>query len=178
MLKRNFKFSGPNEAWVGDITCIPTGEGWPCDCQGSVPEKGGWVAFGDRIDTGLTLAALEMAVRNQKPKPDLIFHSDRSLQYASTAYRQALEYYEFRQSMSRKGDPYDNAVAENFFSCLKCECVYLHFPTRNAAKTSAFRYIEAFYNSVRPHSGIGWLAPNTFERLLLVRSALHLHNIA
>ena len=65
--------------------------------------------------------------------------------------------------MSRKGDPYDNAVAENFFSCLKCELVYLHhFQTRMLAMDSVFAYIEAFYNSVRPHSGIGWLAPNTF----------------
>jgi transposase InsO family protein len=73
--------------------------------------------------------------------------------------------------MSRKGDPYDNAVAENFFSCLKCECVHLqHFPTRDVAKTAIFSYIEAFYNPVRPHSGIAWLAPNAYERLLLTRS--------
>ena len=66
--------------------------------------------------------------------------------------------------MSRKGDPYDNAVAENFFSCLKCECVHLnHFLSRSSAQNEIFRYIEGFYNSIRPHSGIGWLAPMAFE---------------
>jgi len=73
--------------------------------------------------------------------------------------------YLFVQSMSKKRNPYDNAVAENFFSCLKCECVHMHhFTTRNAAKPAAFSYIETFYNCIRPHSGIGWLAPNMFER--------------
>jgi transposase InsO family protein len=81
--------------------------------------------------------------------------------------------------MSRKGDPYDNAVAENFFSCLKCECTHLHyFPTRNMAKAAMFRYIEAFYNSVRPHSGIGWLTPNAFEALLTASFNTGLRNIA
>ena len=108
-----------------------------------------------------------MAVQRQKPKPGLIFHSDRGVQYASAAYRQVLASQGLCQSMSRKGDPYDNAVAENFFSCLKCECVYLqYFATRNQAKTAVFRYIEAFYNPIRPHSGIGWLAPNVCESRL------------
>ena len=136
-------------------------------------------AFSDRIDTLLTLAALDMAVHRQKPKPGLIFHSDRGIQYASTAYRKAPESYGFLRSMSGKGDPYDNAVAENFFSCLKCECVYLrYFATRNAAKAEIFRYIEAFYNSVRPHSGIGWLAPNAFEAVLLAKHHCNMRNVA
>ena len=71
--------------------------------------------------------------------------------------------------MSRKGDPYDNAVAENFFSCLKCECVHLkHFSSRNQAKADIFAYIEVFYNSVRPHSSIGWQAPDVFARSMSV----------
>ena len=109
---------------------------------------------------------LGMAVRRQRPHEGLIFHSDRGVQYASKAFREALNHYKFRQSMSRKGDPYDNAVAENFFSCLKCECVHLtSFATRGAAASAVFRYIEAFYNTVRPHSGVGWLSPSVFERL-------------
>jgi len=119
----------------------------------------------------------------------LVCHSDRGVQYASSAFRQALFNYGFEQSvparrpgkceafdfsrsenvlsMSRKGDPYDNAVAENFFSCLKCECVHLHyFATRNDAKLAVFSYIETFYNRIRPHSGIGWLAPSAFEMML------------
>jgi len=74
--------------------------------------------------------------------------------------------------MSRKGDPYDNAVAENFFSCLKCECVHLmHFTTRDHAQCEIFRYIEGFYNSNRPHSSIGWRTPNAFEYALCYASS-------
>ena len=81
--------------------------------------------------------------------------------------------------MSRRGDPYDNAVAENFFSCLKCECVYLqYFPSRNTAKAVIFHYIEAFYNPIRPHSGIGWLAPNKFDALLSVGNNTLTRNVA
>jgi transposase InsO family protein len=169
LLERSFTFPQPHCAWVGDITYIPTGEGWLylAIVKDLCTKKVVGYAMGDRIDTQLTLDALHMALRRQKPAPGLIFHSDRGVQYASAAYRAALERAGIRQSMSRKGDPYDNAVAENFFSCLKCECVYLHyFATRSAAKAAVFRYIEAFYNTVRPHSGIGWLAPSAFENLL------------
>ena len=124
-------------------------------------------ATSERVNTKLCLDALDMAVRRQRPMVGLIFHSDRGARYASSAFSQALLSYGFEQSMSRKGDPYDNAVAENFFSCLKCECVHLHhFITRNAAKLAVFSHIETFYNRVRPHSGIGWLTPNVFERML------------
>jgi transposase InsO family protein len=166
LLERNFSFSQPNQAWVGDITYIPTGEGWLylAIVKDLCHKKVVGYAMGERIDTQLTLDALGMAVRRQKPKPGLIFHSDRGIQYASSAYRQALQRHGFRQSMSRKGDPYDNAVAENFFSCIKCECIYLQWlPTRNNAKAAIFRYIEAFYNAIRPHSAIDWLSPSQFE---------------
>jgi transposase InsO family protein len=167
LLERNFRFPRPNQAWVGDITYIPTGQGWLylAIVKDLCLKKVVGYAMSDRIDTKLTLDALGMAVRRQRPKPGLIFHSDRGVQYASQAFRQALDRHGIRQSMSRKGDPYDNAVAENFFSCIKCECIYLHqFFTRNAAKNAIFRYIEAFYNTVRPHSGIAWQAPCDFER--------------
>lgn len=173
LLKRNFQSPHPNTVWVGDITYIPTGEGWLylAIVKDLCLKKVVGYAFSSHIDTNLALTALDMAVRRQKPQAGLIFHSDRGVQYASAAYRQALEAYGFRQSMSRKGDPYDNAVAENFFSCLKCECVYLqHYVTRGAAEASIFRYIGAYYNSVRPHSSIGWLAPNVFESLLHAKS--------
>ena len=169
LLERHFKVSEPNRAWVGDITYIPTGEGWLylAIVKDLCLKKVVGYAMGNRIDTQLTIDALHMAVRRQRPKPGLIFHSDRGVQYASNAYRAALERHGIQQSMSRKGDPYDNAVAENFFSCLKCECVYHQYlSSRNTAKTTIFHYIEAFYNSIRPHSGIGWLAPNAFEKLL------------
>ena len=108
-----------------------------------------------------------MAISRRKPGNELIFHSDRGVQYASTNYRERLRDYHICQSMSRKGDPYDNAVAENFFSCLKCELIYLkHYHTRDEAKLDIFAYIEAFYNNIRPHSALGWISPNAFDKLL------------
>ncbi len=121
-------------------------------------------AFSDRIDTQLTLEALDMAYQSRKPPKGLIFHSDRGVQYASKAYRDRLEEYGNQQSMSRKGDPYNNAVAENFFSCLKCELVYLtQYPTRAAALDNIFACLEAFYNTTRPHSALGGISPSQFE---------------
>ena len=97
----------------------------------------------------------------------MIFHSDRGVQYASKKYREALVNFGITQSMSRKGDPYDNAVAENFFSCLKTELVHhKHYKTRAEAQADIFAYIEIYYNSIRPHSGIGWMSPNEFEEHL------------
>lgn len=167
LLNRDFVFTKPNKAWVGDITYIPTGDGWLylAIVKDLCTRKIVGYAFSDRIDTSLALSALNMAVRRERPEKGLIFHSDRGVQYASGAYRQRLQALHIRQSMSRKGDPYDNAVAENFFSCLKCELVHLRrYPTRAAAQDDIFAYIEAFYNAVRPHSGIGWVAPNQFAK--------------
>lgn len=101
--------------------------------------------FSCRIDTQLTLAALDMAIRRERPQKGLIFHSDRGFQYAACAYRDALAAAHIRQSMSHKSDPYDNAVAENFFSCLKCELIHLNrYATRAQAQADIFRYIEGF----------------------------------
>lgn len=169
LLHRDFSFSKPNQAWVGDITYIPTDEGWLylAVVKDLCTRKVVGYAFSYRIDTNLTLDALNMAVRREKPSAGLIFHSDRGSQYAANAYRERLSVLQFRQSMSRKGDPYDNAVAENFFSCLKCELIHLHhFQTRRDAQTAIFSYIEAFYNTVRPHSALGWLSPAVFQRKL------------
>ncbi len=166
---RKFSFDAPNKAWVGDITYIPTDEGWLylAAVKDLCTKQIVGYAFSDCIDTDLTLADLDMAVHRRCPQPGLIFHSDRGVQYAACAYQQRLTDLSISQSMSRKGDPYDNAVAENFFSCLKCECVHLkHYSSRAEAKADIFAYIEVFYNSVRPHSSIGWEAPDTFARSL------------
>ena len=174
LLMRNFSFVQPNQAWVGDITYIPTDEGWLyfAIVKDLCTRKIIGYAFSDRINTKLTLCALDMAIQRQKPAPGLIFHSDRGSQYAATAYRERLATCGIRQSMSRKGDPYDNAVAENFFSCLKCELVHLQrYASRTAAQASIFAYVEAFYNTVRPHSALGWLPPATFERRLVASPA-------
>ena len=171
LLKRNFFFEQPNQAWVGDITYIPTGESWLylTIVKDLCTRKIVGYAFSERIDTSLTLEALDMAAWRCKPPQGLIFHSDRGVQYAAVAFRDRLESYGIRQSMSRKGDHYDNAVAENFFSCLKCELK--HYPTRASAQADVFAYIEAFYNTVRPHSALGWLSPTQFEESLLAPRA-------
>lgn len=109
-----------------------------------------------------------LSIRCQmKRYQDLIFHSDRGVQYASYDFQDALKLYKMRQSMSRKGDPYDDAVAENFFQCFKCEKLYLlSIPnTRKLAKLIAFQYIEGFYNRRRRHSSIGYYSPLEYKQL-------------
>ena len=169
LLARRFSFDMPDCAWVGDITYIPTNAGWLyCAIVKDLCTKQivGY-AFSDCIDTNLTLAALELAVQRRNPRPCLIFHSDRGVQYAALPFRQRLNDLGICQSMSRKGDLFDNAAAENFFSCLKCECVHLkHFLSTAQAKAEIFAYIEAFYDPIRPHSSIGWAAPDVFARSL------------
>ena len=126
-------------------------------------------AFSNHIDTKLTVSALKMAVNRQRPQNNLIFHSDRGVQYASSGYREALTEYNITQSMSGKGDPYDNAIAESFFSCLKCELVHhKHYQTRDEAQADIFSYIETYYNPVRPQSALNWLSPLAYERLFNV----------
>lgn len=165
-----FLFLKPNQAWCGDITYILTDEGWLylAVVKDLCTKKIVGYAFSDHINTQLALGTLDMAVRREHPPKGLIFHSDRCVQYVSADYRRRLETLHIRQSMSRKGDPYDNAVVENFFSCLKCERAYLqHYATRKVAQADIFLYIEAYYNPVRPHSAIGWISPCAFEQKLI-----------
>lgn len=174
IFKKNFTADKANQKWVGDITYIPTDEGWlyVAIVKDLCLKKIVGYAFSSRIDTNLTISALKMAVNRQKPQDNLIFHSDRGVQYASAGYREALAEYNITQSMSRKGEPYDNAVAENFFSCLKCELVHhKHYKTRAEAQADIFAYIEAYYNSVRPQSARNWLSPVAYEHLLSVYAA-------
>ena len=112
--------------------------------------------MGDRITKELVIKAMQMAIRRENPGPGLIFHSDRGSQYCSNDYQQLLEINHIRPSMSRKGNPYDNAPAENFFCCLKCECTsFYHFETRDKAKQVIFEYIEIYYNRQRRHAALG-----------------------
>ena len=174
LLKRDFAADKPNQKWVGDITCIPTDEGWlyAAIVKDLCLKKIVGYAFSSRIDTNLTVSALKMAVNRQRPQNGLVFHSDRGVQYASSGYREILAEYNITQSMSRKGDPYDNAVAENFFSCLKCELVHhKHYKTRSEAQVDIFAYIEAYYNSVRSQSTLNWLSPLAYEHMLSIYAA-------
>jgi transposase InsO family protein len=167
LLERNFHANTPNAIWVSDITYIRTGQGWLylAIIKDLCTKKVVGYALSTKINTDLVLKAFFIALRRQKPAPGLVFHSDRGVQYASIRFRNALKNAGFIQSMSRKADPYDNAVAENFFSCLKCECLYLsQFATFDQASDAVFAYIEAFYNTVRPHSGCRWMSPADYEK--------------
>ena len=122
-------------------------------------------AFSAHPDSKLVCDALILDLKRQKPNANLIFHSDRGCQYNSYAFKALLSKYKIIQSMSRSGNPYDNAVAENFFSCLKCECVnHSRFISREVAGASLFAYIEGYYNCIRPHSSINWFNPAFYEK--------------
>lgn len=156
----------PNTAWVGDITYIRTLEGWLylAIVKDLCTKQIVGYSFSEKIDTQLTIKALDMAVRKCRPRGNLTFHSDRGSQYAALKYQQRLNNCGIKSSMSRSGNPYDNAVAESFFSSLKCELVHLtRFYTKQQAEMEIFHYIQK-YNNVRPHSSIGWLTPNSFAK--------------
>jgi transposase InsO family protein len=155
-----------DQIWLGDITYIPTEEGW-LYLAGVMDRYSrrivGW-AMDQNIDTGLVLAAWEMAQAQRQPAPELVFHSDRGSQYASGEFRQALATSQTQPSMSRKGNCYDNAAMESFWSTLKMELIYRQsFATRQAARAAIFEYIEVFYNRQRLHSALGYASPSAFE---------------
>ena len=115
----------------------------------------------------LIIKALKMVLNRTISARNLIFNSDRGSQYSSKAFRMLLKAHNIRQSMSNKGDPYDNAPAENFFSCLKCECTYFYrFKTRIEAKQAIWEYIEIFYNRQRRYAALGWISPLAYKQQL------------
>jgi transposase InsO family protein len=123
----------------------------------------GW-SLGDRLDPDLSGEALRRALARRNPPPGLIFHTDRGSEFAARSFRDLLSQAHALQSMSRKGNCWDNAVAESFFATLKVELVYqTQWCTRAQARTAIFEYIELFYNRRRRHSAIGYLSPNQFE---------------
>jgi putative transposase len=169
VLARKFDVKKPNRAWAGDITYLPTAEGWLylavlLDlCSKAVV---GW-AMSEDLDASVALAALRMALERRRPVPGLVHHSDRGVQYASESYRGALAANGLVPSMSRKGNCWDNAPAESFFGTLKVELVGDRvFPSRAAARTEVFEYVEVFYNRIRRHSSLGYVSPEEFERLI------------
>ena len=167
VLARQFERAGPDQAWVTDITYIPTGEGWLylavivdlCSRYAV-----GW-AMSERVTDDLTLAALGMALARRRPAAGLVHHSDRGSQYASGDYQRVLAQHGIVCSMSRRGDCWDNAVAESFFATVKVELVHdAEWAARAAARTELFDYLELFYNGQRRHSALGYLSPRAFER--------------
>lgn len=158
----------PNQVWVADITYVETGEGW-LYLAGVLDRYSrrliGW-AMSSSLATALPLAALHMALRHRRPPPGLVHHSDRGVQYASAEYRQVLDQHGLVASMSRRGNCYDNATMESFWSTLKHELIYRRiFLTRAAATTAIFAFIERFYNRVRLHSSLDFQSPLDFEAL-------------
>lgn len=167
LLQRDFTAVAPNRAWVSDITYLWTREGWLylCVVLDLWDRKVvGW-SMGERLVAELAVDALSKAVMLRRPPDGLLFHSDRGSQYASEAFRAELGRCKMVQSMSRKGDCWDNAVAESFFGILKRELVYHEtYGTRAEARLSVFQYIEGWYNRRRRHSTLGRLSPLEFEQ--------------
>lgn len=167
VLQRQFDIDQPDTAYVGDITDIWTAEGWlylavVIDLFSRAVV--GW-SMNRWLKAELVTNALQMALDQRQPRPGLIMHTDRGSQYAADRYVQLLHHYEIVPSMSRKGNCWDNAVAESFFHTLKTECVYLEpFATREQAQDAIFDYIEVFYNRQRRHSANGHLAPVLYEQ--------------
>jgi putative transposase len=170
VLERDFSPGQPNSTWATDITYVWTSEGWlylAVVLDLFSRRVVGW-SMSQHIDTQLVLGALEMALQGRQPPSGLIHHSDRGSQYASTQYQQALADRGIQCSMSRKGNCWDNAVVESFFSSLKQELVYTtDFATRLQARSALFEYIEVFYNRRRRHSSLGYLSPLDYERAAL-----------
>jgi putative transposase len=167
VLDRQFEAVEPNRKWVGDISYIPTEEGWlylAIVLDLFARKVVGW-AMDDNMRTQLVSRALDMATEARCPPAGLLFHSDRGSQYASDEYQSLLAKNEMVCSMSRKAECWDNSPMESFFGTLKQELVYLTvFKTRQEAKTAIFEYIEAFYNRERLHSTLGFMAPAEYEK--------------
>jgi transposase InsO family protein len=162
LVARDFTADAPGTKMVGDITYIPTWEGWlylatVIDCHSK--KVIGW-ATGDNYKTPLISAAIHMAVRNNNIAPEAIFHSDRGSNYTSAEFAETLSAHNIRQSVGRTGICYDNAMAESFFAALKNERVHrTQYPTREHAQNDVARYIELRYNAKRLHSGLGYRTP-------------------
>lgn len=167
LLQRNFTVVHPDRVWVGDVTHVPTREGWlflAVQMDLYSRQVVGW-AMDKHNNTELLLDALNMAIAHRGLHPGLIHHSDQGRPYAAKVYRQRLAEAEMVPSMSRRGDCWDNAVAESFFATLEFELIEQQvFNTRSAAKTTIFEFIEVFYNRQRGHQTLGYKTPLRVEQ--------------
>ncbi len=166
LLERNFTAQAPDRVWVSDITYLSTRTGWLyltviIDLFSRMVV--GW-ALSSSLSHEMVVTALKRAVRRRRPGKGLIFHSDRGVQYACGDFRKEIAKHEFVQSMSRKGDCWDNAVAESFFAIMKTELVYHErYEGHQDTLDSIFEYIEVFYNRQRKHSTLGYVCPSEYE---------------
>lgn len=172
VLDRKFsveEIGGPNRAWAADITYVPTREGWLY--LAIVLDLGsrlvvGW-SMGETLESSLAVNALEMALQRRRPGEDLLHHSDRGVQYASYEYRALLEGQKAVVSMSRKGNCWDNAVAESWFATLEIELIEgADWHTRTEARRAIFEFVEVWYNRQRRHSSLEYLTPAEFDKRL------------
>ncbi len=168
LINQNFNTERPDQTWVSDITYVWTREGWlylAVILDLFSRQVVGW-SMSHSLSQELALKAFRQALWHRSPGSGVIFHSDQGVQYACQAFRDLLKEHKFVQSMSNKGNCYDNAVAESFFHTLKTELVYFEsYQTRDEARKSIFEYIEIFYNRQRRHSTLGYLSPVNFELL-------------
>jgi len=166
LLDRQFNPSEANEAWVTDITYIPTLEGflYLAAVEDLYSRRiVGW-SMDDNMESRLVVAALEMAIQRRLPEETLLAHSDRGSQYASEHYQRLLGRHGITCSMSRRANCWDNAPMESFFATLKKELVHdADFATRAEARAAIFEYIEVFYNGQRRHSALGYVSPAEYE---------------
>jgi putative transposase len=161
--------NAPDTVWVSDITYIKTYEGWlylAVVLDIFSRSVVGW-SMSERLTDDLTVRALLQALMRRNPHEGLIFHSDRGSQYASRRFKTILSSYRIIQSMSGKGNCYDNAYAESFFGTLKTELGY-RYESRSVARQSIFEYIEVFYNRIRRHSALDYVSPLEYERKHMV----------
>jgi len=172
VLDRKFaveEIDGPDQVWAADITYVPTREGWlylaiVLDLASRLVV--GW-SMGETLESSLAIDALEMALQRRRPAAGLLHHSDRGVQYASNDYRALLEGKQAIASMSRKGNCWDNAVAESFFATVEVELIQDEdWHTRNEARVAIFDFIEVWYNRQRIHSSLGYLTPAEFDKRL------------
>jgi len=166
LLQQNFAVNAPNKVWVSDLTFIWTSEGWlylTTVLDLFHRKVVGWAMSKRMFSDVTTEAALKHAYKSERPLKDLIIHSDPGVQYASDKFRGDLSTFGMIQSMSGKGNCYDNAVAESFFKTLKTELIYkTKYRTRKDARQAIFHYIEYFYNRKRRHSYLGNMSPEQF----------------
>lgn len=166
LVKRDFTATGPDQLWVADITYVSTWEGWlflAVVIDAFSRRCVGW-SMRDDLEAELVVDALGMAVTRRQPRAGVVHHSDRGSQYASLAFGATLRDSGVMASMGSRGDAYDNAAAESFFSTIKKELIYRQtYKTRNAARLAIFDYIERFYNPLRRHSTLGHKSPVNYE---------------
>ena len=168
LLKQDFSAEAPNKVWTSDITYVWTKRGWQyltIILELFSREIIGY-SLSNRLSAKSTVvAALDMAAKHRRPPEGIILHSDRGVQYASKAFRKRLKKYKMTQSMSGKGNCYDNAVTETVFKTLKTEWIYgTNYASQDELRISLFEYIELFYNRKRLHSALGYLPPSKFMR--------------